>query len=134
MTPLLCVFLTAEMGVIMVLLFGTPLRKLVMIVLDRLKEIRGPVMSTVGGTLFLILMSCLYSIMRIQKRTIETGAVNPTDQVLLANHVLDTSLMGFCMFLGLMIDRLHYYIKRFDGSENVKPFFKNKKLLDTDSD
>ncbi|KAL7582827.1 uncharacterized protein LOC111889687 [Lactuca sativa] len=134
MTPLLCVFLIAEMGVIMILLFRTPLRKLVMIVLDCLKESRGPVISTVATTLFLILMSCLYSIMRIQKRSIETGAVNPTDQVLLANHILDASLMGFCLFLGLMIDRLHYYVKRFDDAESVKPFVINNKLLETDSD
>lgn len=85
----------------MILLFRTPLRKLVMIVLDCLKESRGPVISTVATTLFLILMSCLYSIMRIQKRSIETGAVNPTDQVLLANHILDASLMGMLfLFIG----------------------------------
>ncbi|KAI3496918.1 hypothetical protein L1887_39296 [Cichorium endivia] len=134
MTPLLCVFLIAEMGVIMILLFRTPIRKVVMLVLDRLKESRSRVMSTVATTLFLILLSCLYSIVRIQKRSIETGAVNPTDQVLLANHVLDASLMGFCLFLGLMIDRLHYYIKRFDDSESVKPFVISKKLLETETD
>ncbi|KAI3703000.1 hypothetical protein L6452_28754 [Arctium lappa] len=135
MTPFLGVLVIAEMLVIMILLFRTPLRKLVMIVMDRLKDGRGPVMSTVAATLFVFLMSTLYSITRIQKRSMETGAVNPTDHVLLANHILDASLMGFCLFLGLMIDRLHYYVKRFDDSEDIKSVNKAKKTYETtDSD
>ncbi|KAK9077563.1 hypothetical protein SSX86_005900 [Deinandra increscens subsp. villosa] len=121
MTPLLCILVIAEINVILVLLFRTPLRKLVMFMLNRLKNGHGPIMSTVGVTLFAVLMSSLYSILRIQKRSMESGAVNPTDQVLLANYILDSSLMGFCLFLGLMIDRLHYYVKRFDDSERTKP-------------
>ncbi|KVI02308.1 uncharacterized protein LOC112501227 [Cynara cardunculus var. scolymus] len=135
MTPFLCMLVIAEMVVILILLFRTPLRKLVMVVMDRLKEGRGPVMSTVAATLFVFLMSTLYSIMKIQQRSMENGAVNPTDHVLLANHILDASLMGFCLFLGLMIDRLHYYVKRFDDSEGIKPVNKAKKTYETsDSD
>ncbi|KAI3755886.1 hypothetical protein L1987_55695 [Smallanthus sonchifolius] len=134
MTPLLFVLVIAEINVILVLLFRTPLRKLVMFVLDCLKEGRGPIMSTVGMTLFAVLMSSVYSIMRIQKRSMETGAVNQTDQVLLANHILDSSLMGFCLFLGLMIDRLHYYVKRFDDSEHIKPCYKTMQTYETESD
>ncbi|KAK9155661.1 hypothetical protein Sjap_003141 [Stephania japonica] len=37
--------------------------------------------------------------------------VNPTDQVLMARHLLEASLMGFSLFLALMIDRLHHYIR-----------------------
>ncbi|KAJ9551504.1 hypothetical protein OSB04_015549 [Centaurea solstitialis] len=135
MTPFLCMLVIAEMVVIMILLFRTPLRKLVMIVMDRLKDSRGPILSTVATTLFVFLVSTLYSIMRIQKRSMETGAVNPTDHVLLANHILDASLMGFCLFLGLMIDRLHYYVKRFDSAEGIKTVTKAKKTYSTtDSD
>ncbi|MFS7922066.1 putative B-cell receptor-associated protein [Helianthus anomalus] len=134
MTPLLCLLVIAEITVILVLLFRTPLRRLVMFVLDRLKEGQGPVMSTVGVTLFAVLMSSLYSIVRIQKRSMETGGINPTDHVLLTNHILDSSLMGFCLFLGLMIDRLHYYVKRFDDSEEIKPWNKTKKTYETETD
>ena len=94
MTPFLCMLVIAEMVVTIILLFRTPLRKLVMIAMDRLKEGRGPIMSTVATTLFVFLMSTLYSILRIQKRSMETSGVNPTDHVLLANHILDASLMG----------------------------------------
>ncbi|PWA59163.1 B-cell receptor-associated protein 29/31 [Artemisia annua] len=133
MTPLLCILLAIEINVIMLLSFRTPLRSLAMFVLDRFKEGRGPIMSTVSVTLFLVLLSSLYSIFRIQKRSMETGTVNQTDHVLLANHILDASLMGFCLFLGLMIDRLHYYVKRFDYSESVKSFTAKESYV-TESD
>lgn len=103
MTPLLCLLLIVEINVFMVLLFRTRLRRLVMFVLDRVKEGRGPIMSTVAVTLFAVLMSSLYSIMRIQKRLMETGAVNPTDQILLSNHILDSSLMGTFSFLSVTL-------------------------------
>ncbi|KAL8264283.1 hypothetical protein R6Q59_022413 [Mikania micrantha] len=134
MTPLLIMLVILEINVILVLLFRTPIRRLVMFVMDCLKEGRGPIMSVVGATLFVILMSSLYSIIRIQKRSLEMGAVNPTDQVLLTNHVLDSSLMGFCLFLGLMIDRLHYYVKRFDDPKHDKPYLKTSQTYETDSD
>ncbi|PWA59167.1 B-cell receptor-associated 31-like protein [Artemisia annua] len=81
------------------------------------------------------------SIVKTQKRTMETGSTNPTDQVLLANHILEASLMGFCLFLGLMIDRLHYYVKelwllrkslkairsQIGDSDVIQPVNKNKK-------
>lgn len=101
-----------EVAVILVLLFRTPLRKPLLMLLDRLKQGRGPVVaSTAGGTLFVIMISLLYNITTIQTRTVEAGAVNPTDQVLLANQLLEASLLGFVLFLALMIDRIHYYIK-----------------------
>ncbi|GFP79115.1 hypothetical protein PHJA_000055000 [Phtheirospermum japonicum] len=101
-----------EVAVILVLLFRTPLRKPLLILLDRLKQGRGPVVaSTAGGTLFVIMISLLYNITTIQNRSVEAGGANPTDQVLLANQLLEASLLGFALFLALMIDRIHYYIK-----------------------
>ncbi len=85
------------MALIMVLVFKTPLRKLVLMSLDRVKRGHGPiVVKTVAGTVFLVLMSSLYSIMKIQKRWIDEGAVNPTDQVLMAKNLLEATLMGNC--------------------------------------
>ncbi|KAF2284931.1 hypothetical protein GH714_032655 [Hevea brasiliensis] len=100
------------MALILTLLFQTPLRKLVIMTLDRVKRGRGPVMvKTIAGTVFIVLLSSVYSMVKIQNRTIEAGAPNPTDQVLMSRHMLEASLMGFLLFLSLMIDRLHHYIR-----------------------
>ncbi|KAL8239221.1 hypothetical protein R6Q59_015788 [Mikania micrantha] len=112
MTPLLFMVLAMEIGVIIIMLFHSPLRNLIMMGLDRLKQGRGLVTSrTVAATLFIVFVFNLYGIFKTQKRMVEVGTTNPTDQVLFANQVLEASLMGFCLFLGLMIDRLHYYVK-----------------------
>ncbi|KDP22731.1 hypothetical protein JCGZ_01833 [Jatropha curcas] len=94
MIQLLYTVIFAEMALILTLLFKTPLRKLVILTLDRVKQGRGPVMvKTVGGTVFIVLLSSLYSMFEIQNRSIE-AAPNPTDQVLMARHMLEASLMG----------------------------------------
>ncbi|PIN15527.1 hypothetical protein CDL12_11824 [Handroanthus impetiginosus] len=101
-----------EVAVILVLLFRTPLRKPILLLLDSLKQGRGPVVaSTAGGTLFIIMVSLLFNITQIEKRSVEGGGINPTDQILFANQLLEASLLGFALFLALMIDRIHYYIK-----------------------
>lgn len=111
---------------IALLLFKTPLRKLVIMGLDRLKRGRGPlIVKTVAGTILVVLLSSVYSMIKIQKHEIEDGgSVNPTDQVLMAKHLLEATLMGGILFLALMIDRLHHYIRelriRRKGMEAVK--------------
>ena len=95
MIQLLYSVILAEMALILALLFKTPLRKLVIMALDRVKRGRGPVMvKTVSGTVFVVLCSSLYSMVTIQNRSIEAGAPNPTDQVLESTHLLEASLMG----------------------------------------
>ncbi|XP_021294169.1 uncharacterized protein LOC110424027 [Herrania umbratica] len=136
MIQLLFLVVFSEMAVIVVLSFKTPLRKLVIMVLDRVKRGRGPVMvKTVAGTVSVVMMSSVYSMMKIQKRWIDDGAANPTDQVLMAKHLLEATLMGASLFLALMIDRVHHYIrelrlrrknmeavkKQGRGFEDVKP-------------
>lgn len=107
MIQLLYSVIVAQMALILTLLFKTPLRKLVILTLDRVKRGRGPVVvKTVGGTVFVVLASSVYSMVEIQSRTIEGGMVNPTDQVLMSKHMLEASLMGnlspffhyFCFF------------------------------------
>ncbi|XP_009599718.1 uncharacterized protein [Nicotiana tomentosiformis] len=101
-----------EVAVVLILVFRTPLRKPVLMALDRSKQGRGPVIvKSAGGTLFVVLVSILFNVTIIQNRATDSGTVNPTDQVLLANHLLEASLLGFSLFLALVIDRLHYYIK-----------------------
>ncbi|ESW04524.1 hypothetical protein PHAVU_011G102200 [Phaseolus vulgaris] len=112
MLQLLYTAIFSEMLLILTLVFKTSLRKLVIISLDRVKRGRGPiVVSTVGATLVVVLSSSLYSMTKIQQRTLEAGILNPTDQVLMSKHMLEASLMGFLLFLSLMIDRLHHYIR-----------------------
>ncbi|CAJ1979064.1 unnamed protein product [Sphenostylis stenocarpa] len=112
MLQLLYTAIFSEMLLILTLVFKTPLRKLVIVSLDRVKRGRGPVVvSTVGATLVVVLSSSLYSMAKIQQRTLEAGMLNPTDQVLMSKHMLEASLMGFLLFLSLMIDRLHHYIR-----------------------
>ncbi|KAL1362757.1 hypothetical protein HN51_010973 [Arachis hypogaea] len=112
MLQLLYAAIFGEMLLIMLLLFKTPLRKLLILTLDRLKRGRGPiVVTTVGATLVVVLASSLYSMAKIQRRITEAGVVNPTEQVLMSKHLLEASLMGFVLFLSLMIDRLHHYIR-----------------------
>lgn len=99
MTPLLFMVLAIEMGVIIILLFHSPLRNLIMMGLDRLKQGRGLVTSrTIAATLLVVFVFNVHSIITTQKRTMETGSTNPTDQVLLANHILEASLMGTLLF------------------------------------
>lgn len=110
MIQLLYTVIFAQMALILTLLFKTPLRKLVIVTLDRVKRGRGPVMvKTVGGTVFVVLLSSLYSIAEIQQRTDETGAINPTDQVLMSTNMLQASLMGnFIHSLLLLNDFLFF--------------------------
>ncbi|WVY95546.1 hypothetical protein V8G54_034634 [Vigna mungo] len=99
MIQLLFMLIFSEGAMIALLLFKTPLRKLVIMGLDRLKRGRGPlVVKTVAGTILVVLSSSVYSMVNIQKHEIEDGgAINPTDQVLMAKHLLETTLMGICL-------------------------------------
>ncbi|CAM8947117.1 unnamed protein product [Rhodiola kirilowii] len=112
MIQLLFTVIGSEMVLILTLLFKNPLRKLVILAIDKVKQGRGPVVAkSVAATVFLVMMSSVWVIVEIQQRMFESGLMNPTDQVLLAVHMLEASLMGFMLFLALMIDRLHHYIR-----------------------
>ncbi|XVE84957.1 hypothetical protein DITRI_Ditri17bG0053500 [Diplodiscus trichospermus] len=112
MIQLLYSVIVVQVGLIMILLFKNPFRKLLLMSLDRVKRGRGPVvLKTVAATIMVVLASSFYSMVKIQRRTKDAAALNPTDQVLMSKHMLEASLMGFVLFLGLMIDRLHHYIR-----------------------
>ncbi|XP_022142340.1 B-cell receptor-associated protein 31 [Momordica charantia] len=125
MIQLLFTVIVTEMVLILLFSFKTPLRKLVILTVDRVKRGRGPIMvKSVAGTVLIVLISSVYSMLTIQKRWIDDGAVNPTDQVLMAKHLLEATLMGGSLFLALMIDRLHHYMRelriRRKGMETIK--------------
>lgn len=110
MIQLLFMLMFGEMAGILLLLFRTPLRKLLIMGLDRVKRGRAPlVVKSVAATVFVMMMYTVYTIREIQSRPME--ALNPTDHVLLANYMLEASLMGFSLFLSFMIDKLHHYIR-----------------------
>ncbi|KAJ4896835.1 B-cell receptor-associated protein 31-like [Raphanus sativus] len=112
MQHLLFAVVLSEVAVILALSFKTPIRKLLIMSLDRAKRGRGPVVvQTVSATVCVVLVASVYSMMEIQKRWIEEGAMNPTDEVIMSKHLLESTLMGGFLFLGLMIDRLHHYMR-----------------------
>ncbi|KAI9072989.1 hypothetical protein K1719_044687 [Acacia pycnantha] len=105
--------IAGEMTVVMMLLFKTPLRQVVIVCLDWMKQGRGPVIvKTVDGTLLVLLASSLYNVFTIHQRTMnEATAVNPTDQFLMYKHLLEASAIGSALCLSLIIDRIHNYIR-----------------------
>ncbi|XP_077252464.1 uncharacterized protein LOC143891840 [Tasmannia lanceolata] len=116
MIQLLFSLLFTEGAVVFLLLLKTPLRKLAIMGLDRVKRGRGPVVvKTISGTIFIVLVSSLYSMVKIKRRILDLNAVSPTDQVLMSKHLLETTLLGFLLFLALVIDRLHHYIRELRG-------------------
>ncbi|CAL9117900.1 unnamed protein product [Musa textilis] len=132
MIQLLFAVLSAEVVVAVTLLFKTPLRKLVVLGLDRLKRGRGPVMvKTVAGTVLVVLASSLYSIAKISSGSAELGALTPTDQVLMSRHLLEASLMGYSLFLALIIDRLHHYVRELRGlRKSMEAVLKQNRVLE----
>jgi len=104
MLQLLYAVIFVEMLMIMSFLFKTPLRNLVIITLNNVKRGRGPVVvKTVAATVVVMLGSALYSISKIRRRSIEgVATVDPTDQVLLSNHVLQASLLGMSLSLSFI--------------------------------
>ena len=95
MIQLLFTVLVAEAAATAGLLFNTPLRKLLILGLDRLKRGRSTVMvKTLAATAVLVLASSIYSMAEIRLRFAELGAPTPTDQILMSRHLLEASLLG----------------------------------------
>ncbi|AEE28812.1 putative B-cell receptor-associated protein [Arabidopsis thaliana] len=111
MQQLLFAVVLFEVVVIMALSFKTPIRKLLIMSLDRSKRGRGPVViQTVSATVIVLLVTSVYNMMGIQKRWIEDGVVNPTDEVIMAKHLLESTLMVRVLELCLLL-WLHHYMR-----------------------
>ncbi|XP_047337220.1 uncharacterized protein LOC124940729 [Impatiens glandulifera] len=114
MIQLLFLVLFAEgvMAFLLMVRIG-PLRELVMKGLDQIKMGKGPAtIKTVAGTMSVILLSNFFSIVKIQNKGVKVGTMTPMDQVLWRTNLLEASLMGFCLFLGFLIDRMHHYLRK----------------------
>ncbi|PIN26182.1 B-cell receptor-associated protein [Handroanthus impetiginosus] len=112
MIPLFFLVVCAE-GLVAFLLMVKigPLRELVMKGLDQVKMRRATVL-TIAGTIFVILLSDLFSILKIQNKGAKHGTMTPMDQVLWRTNLLEATLMGFSLFLGFLIDRMHHYMQK----------------------
>ncbi|RRT66542.1 hypothetical protein B296_00015983 [Ensete ventricosum] len=127
---------------------GAPLQdsapQFVVLGLDRLKRGRSTVMvKTLAATAVVVLASSIYSMAEIRLRFAELGDPTPTDQILMSRHLLEASLLGmgiffnldascsaiksyyhsthvagYSLFLALIIDRLHLYIRELHGLRN----------------
>ncbi|KAJ8480402.1 hypothetical protein OPV22_024129 [Ensete ventricosum] len=114
MIQLLFLVLFAEGAVALILMWKIgPLRELAMRGLDQLKTGKGPAtVKTLACTMSVILASSVASILKIQNRGAKLGTVTPMDQVLWRTHLVEASLIGYTLFLALVIDRLHHYIRK----------------------
>ncbi|XVE50692.1 hypothetical protein DITRI_Ditri01bG0183600 [Diplodiscus trichospermus] len=103
MTNLLLTLVSVEMTIVLILVFNNPLRNLVIKLLEKMKGGKGAVISkTVAATLFVVFISISYNVMEIQKYLWEGGVLNPTDEVLMGDRILDATLLGFALFLALV--------------------------------
>lgn len=106
MIQLLFLVLFAEAVVAFLLLVKIgPLRELVIKSLDQMKMGKGPAtVKTIAGTMSVILLSSLMSIIKIQNKGTKLGTMSPMDQVLWRTHLLEASLMGMssCSAFGIV--------------------------------
>ncbi|ESW06118.1 hypothetical protein PHAVU_010G021100 [Phaseolus vulgaris] len=108
----LVLFVEGAMAFLLLVKVG-PLRDLVIKTLDQMKMGKGPAtVKTIAGTMSVILFSSLMSIVKIQNKGAKLGTMSPMDQVLWRTHLLEASLMGFTLFLGFIIDRVHHYLQK----------------------
>ncbi|KAJ1278137.1 hypothetical protein BS78_04G056300 [Paspalum vaginatum] len=136
MIQLLFVLLAAEASVAAALLFKTPLRRLTVLGLDRLKRgRRAPVaVKTVAAVVLALLSSTLYIMVEISGRASDSdsvGGLTATDQLLFSRLLLEAFLMGYSLFLALVIDRLHQCIRDMRGfKKNLEAVSKHNKMLE----
>ncbi|XP_019459290.1 PREDICTED: uncharacterized protein LOC109359177 [Lupinus angustifolius] len=108
----LVIFVEGVIAFLLLVKIG-PLRDLVIKSLDQLKMGKGPAtVKTIAGTMFVILLSNLMSIVKIQNKGSKLGIMSPMDQVLWRTNLLEASLIGFTLFLGFLIDRVHHYLQK----------------------
>lgn len=112
----LVIFVEGVLAFLLLVKIG-PLRDLVIKSLDQLKMGKGPAtVKTIAGTMSVILLSSLMSIVKIQNKGAKLGTMSPMDQVLWRTHLLEASLMGVFIllssvsFASLFIILVHFII------------------------
>eukprot|EP00249_Psilotum_nudum_P011019 c22921_g1_i1 orf=623-1342(+) len=80
--------------------------------LDVLKIGRGAAaVKTAGVIMLVVLAAIINSMYKIKRRIVKLGLSTPTDQYMLCTHLLQASLLGYALFQGLVINRLHHYLR-----------------------
>ncbi|MBA0676197.1 hypothetical protein Goari_017698 [Gossypium aridum] len=126
---LLSMLVLAETALVLGLIFSSPLRELVMRILDIITVGKANlILKTVAATLLLVFTSMLYDVIEIKKCWSEGAVPNPADEILMAKQVLKAS-MWFALFLALATYGLHYCIKGLEGSRTLKAAEDNKQLM-----
>ncbi|KAB2044363.1 hypothetical protein ES319_D01G084600v1 [Gossypium barbadense] len=126
---LLSMLVLAETVLVLGLIFSSPLRELVMRILDIITVGKANlILKTVAATLLLVFTSMLYDVIEIKKCWLEGAVPNPADEILMAKQVLKAS-MWFALFLALATYGLHYCIKGLEGSRTLEAAEDNKQLM-----
>ncbi|MBA0580331.1 uncharacterized protein LOC105787202 [Gossypium raimondii] len=126
---LLSMLVLAETVLVLGLIFSSPLRELVMRILDIITVGKATlILKTVAATLLLVFTSMLYDVIEIKKCWSEGAVPNPADEILMAKQVLKAS-MWFALFLALATYGLHYCIKGLEGSRRLEAAEDNKQLM-----
>ncbi|KAF2292595.1 hypothetical protein GH714_025855 [Hevea brasiliensis] len=76
---------------------------------------KGPAtVKTIAGTMSVILLSSLMSIIKIQNKGAKLGTMSPRISIALYGQdcAFQFSLLGFTLFLGFIIDRMHHYLSK----------------------
>ncbi|TYI96676.1 hypothetical protein E1A91_D01G090000v1 [Gossypium mustelinum] len=126
---LLSMLVLAETVLVLGLIFSSPLRELVMRILDIITVGKANlILKTVAATLLLVFTSMLYDVIEIKKCWSEGAVPNLADEILMAKQVLKAS-MWFALFLALATYGLHYCIKGLEGSRTLEAAEDNKQLM-----
>ncbi|MBA0819452.1 hypothetical protein Gohar_021581 [Gossypium harknessii] len=126
---LLSMLVLAETALVLGLIFSSPLRELVMRILDIITVGKANlILKTVAATLLLVFTSMLYDVIEIKKCWSEGAVPNPADEILMAKQVLKAS-MWLALFLALATYGLHYCIKGLEGSRTLEAAEDNKQLM-----
>ncbi|MFQ6621431.1 hypothetical protein Gotur_003052 [Gossypium turneri] len=152
---LLSMLVLAETALVLGLIFSSPLRELVMRILDIITVGKANlILKTVAATLLLVFTSMLYDVIEIKKCWSEGAVPNPADEILMAKQVLKASMCNFltclklqvltiyvlilryyvyvsglALFLALATYGLHYCIKGLEGSRTLEAAEDNKQLM-----
>ncbi|KAK5844773.1 hypothetical protein PVK06_000914 [Gossypium arboreum] len=126
---LLSMLVLAETALVLGLVFSSPLRELVMMILDIITVGKANlILKTVAATLLLVFTSMLYDVIEIKKCWSEGAVPNPADEILMAKQVLKAS-MWITLFLALATYGLHYCIKGLERSRTLEAAEDNKQLM-----
>lgn len=130
MNHLLFTLIIIKIALTLSLVFETPLKTLAITALDRLKQGRSRTISrTLKGILLAAFVSTIYPIMKAYYGSVGVDSVNPVDEVLVANKMLQASLMGFLLCLSMMTEKLHQLV-RDHGSLNQLIIAEEKQLAE----